>query len=358
MLAKKHPSKLTDRMTFTLEQIASLIGGVLEGNPKGTVTTIQSIEQADEHSITFLSNAKYESFLYQTKAGAVIIDKAFELKKEVSTNLIRVENPYSSFTLLLEEYQKLQIFQRNGIEQPVHIGNEAQYGEQCYLGAYSYIGPNTKIGRNVKIFPQCYIGENCEIGDNSILYPGVKLYANTKVGRHCTIQSGAVLGSDGFGFAPQADGSYKTIPQVGNVILEDHVDIGANTVVDCATFESTIIRRGVKLDNLIQVAHNVEIGENTVIAAQAGIAGSSKVGKQCIIGGQAGIVGHLQIGDGTKVQAQSGITKNSKTDTAWYGSPALPYNNYVKSYTVFRRLPDVLKRIETLEEKLLNLGAE
>ncbi len=345
-------------MTFTLEQITALLGGELEGDPLLQVDQIQNIETAEANSITFLSNPKYEPYLYTSKAGAIIIQKDLEVKSSVNSSLIRVDNPYSSFTLLLGEYQKLQILQKIGEEAPVYKGDQIAIGEKYYLGAFSYIGSGSKIGKNVKIFPQSYIGENCEIGDNTIIYSGVKIYANTKIGGYCTIQSGAIIGSDGFGFAPQDDGSYKSIPQVGNVVIEDHVDIGANTVIDCSTFESTIVKKGVKLDNLIQVAHNVQIGENTVIAAQAGIAGSTHVGKQCIIGGQAGLVGHIQIADGTKVQAQSGITKRTKENTAWYGSPALPYNNYVKSYTVFRRLPELLKRIEELEEKLLNLGAE
>jgi UDP-3-O-[3-hydroxymyristoyl] glucosamine N-acyltransferase len=342
-------------MEFNLAQIAKLIDGQLIGNENIKITNLHGLENALSGSLSFLSNPKYKKHIYTTKASAVIVNEQFNADAKVPCALIKVKDPYLSFTILLDYYAKLKVKQKVGIEQPCHIATSATLGSEIYAGAFSYIGENVSVGNNVKIYPQVYIGDNSQIGDHSILYSGVKVYAETIIGKHCTIQAGAVLGSDGFGFAPRDDGSYKTIPQIGNVILEDHVDVGANTTIDCGTFESTIIRRGVKIDNLIQLAHNTEIGENTVIAAQAGISGSTKVGKNCIIGGQAGLVGHITLADNTKIQAQSGITKNSKEGQALYGSPALTYHNYVRSYTIFKRLPELLKQVELLEEKILNL---
>jgi UDP-3-O-[3-hydroxymyristoyl] glucosamine N-acyltransferase len=345
-------------MEFNLEQVAHILNGELEGEGGLKVSTISNIEDSQPGSITFLSNTKYEPFLYKTQASAVIVSKSLELREPVKTTLIRVEDPYASFTTLLAEYQRLTAVTKTGQESPCFVSPSARIGKDVYIGAFAYIGEGAEIGDGAQVYPQTYVGDQVKIGSKSILYPGVKVYGNCEIGANCTLQAGAIIGSDGFGFAPQADGTYQTIPQLGKVIVEDHVDIGANTVIDCATFDATIIKKGVKLDNLIQVAHNVEIGENTVIAAQAGISGSTKIGKQCVIGGQAGIVGHLKLADGTKVQAQSGMTKNTKPDSAWYGSPALAYNNYVKSYTIFRKLPDVIQRIGDLEEKLLNLPPE
>ncbi|MDW3193196.1 MAG: UDP-3-O-(3-hydroxymyristoyl)glucosamine N-acyltransferase [Cytophagales bacterium] len=345
-------------MEFNLEQIAHILNGELEGDGSLKVSRISSIEAGQQGSVTFLSNPKYEPFLYKTSATAAIVSKSLELREPVSTSLIRVDDPYASFTTLLAEYQRLTSVTKTGQESPNFIHPSAQIGKDVYVGAFAYIGEGAVIGDGAQVYPQTYVGDHVQIGAQSILYAGVKVYANCQIGSKCTVQSGAVLGSDGFGFAPQADGTYQTIPQLGKVIVEDHVDIGANTVVDCATFDATVIKSGVKLDNLIQVAHNVEIGENTVIAAQAGVSGSTKIGKQCVIGGQAGIVGHLKVADGTKIQAQSGMTKNTKPDSAWYGSPAIAYNNYVKSYAIFRKLPDVIKRLGDLEEKLLNLAPE
>ncbi len=343
-------------MEFNVSQIAHILNGEVQGNPDLTVNTIGSIEDAGEGAISFLSNPKYENHLYETKASAVIVGRDFEPKKTVSTTLIKVEDPYLSFTALLEEYHKIISFQKTGTEEPAFLGNDSACGENTYRGAFSYIGHNSTIGKNCKIYPHVYIGDNVTIGDNTILYAGVKIYANSKIGSHCVIHAGAVVGSDGFGFAPQKDGTYKTIPQVGNVIIEDHVDIGANTTIDCATFESTVIKSGVKLDNLIQIAHNTEIGENTVIAAQAGVSGSTKVGKNCVIAGQAGIVGHLKIGDQVTVAAQAGISKNvNKKGVVLLGSPAFELTDYKKSYVVFRRLPDLANRIKELEQKILNL---
>ncbi len=348
------PSSFTC-MEFTVNQIAELVGGTVEGDGSQIIDSISALEKGKSGSIAFLSNPKYESFIYNTQASAVLVGSKFKPKDEVAAVLIKVEDPYSSLTLLLEEYQKLTSMSKTGIEDPSFIAETAFYGSNCYFGAFTYVGKGVSIGENVKIYPNSYIGEGSKIGDNTVIYSGVNIYANTQIGSHCVIHSGAVIGSDGFGFAAQSDGTYKSVPQVGNVIIEDHVSIGSNTVIDCGTFNATVIKRGVKIDNLIQVAHNVEIGENTVIAAQAGIAGSTTIGSQCVIGGQAGIVGHIHIADQTKIQAQSGVTKNTKEGEAIYGSPALGYNNYIRSYSVFRKLPEVLDRIERLEEKLLTL---
>ena len=342
-------------MELELTEIAKLLNGQVIGDENIKITKIESLENATLGSLSFLSNPKYEKHIYSTQASAIIVSHDFIEKEKISKTLIRVKDAYSSLTTLLHYYANLKIKHKNGIEQPCHIDSSATLGKNSYVGAFSYIGENVIIGDNVKIYPQSYIGQNTRIGNNCILHAGVKVYPDTVIGNYCTIQSGAVIGSDGFGFAPQADGSFKNIPQIGNVTLEDHVDVGANTTIDCGTFDSTIIKKGVKIDNLIQLAHNTEIGENTVIAAQAGVAGSTKVGKNCIIGGQAGIVGHLIIADNTKIQAQSGVTKNSKDGQALHGSPALNYQNYIRSYTIFKRLPEVLKQIELLEEKILNL---
>jgi UDP-3-O-[3-hydroxymyristoyl] glucosamine N-acyltransferase len=342
-------------MQFTLHQVAQILGGTIEGDPNQSVSTISNIEEAGPGSITFLSNPKYEPFIYKTGATAVIVNEDFESKNDLKTTLIRVKNAYTSFTALLEEYQRIISFQKTGLEDPVFVAKTATYGKNVYLGAFSYLGEHVQIGNNCKIYPQVYLGDNVKVGDNTIIYPGVKIYANCEVGNHCTLQSGAVIGSDGFGFAPQEDGTYKSIPQIGNVILKDHVDIGANTTIDCATFESTIIHSGVKIDNLVQVAHNVEIDENTVIASQTGISGSAKIGKQVILAGQVGIVGHLKVGDNVIIAAQSGISKNVPEKSTYMGSPAYDKGAYMKSLVIYRKLPELMKRIEQLEEKILDL---
>lgn len=343
-------------MKFTVNQIAQLLGGTVEGKGTAEIHTLSKIEEARSGSISFLSNLKYEQHLYSSGASAVIVGKDFEPKKPFQPSLIRVEDPYSSFTVLLEEYHKFISFQKEGVEEPAFLGEGAVIGEEVYRGAFSYIGKGCKIGKNVKIYPHTYIGENVEIGDNTLILSGAKIYPDTKIGRHCTIHAGAVVGSDGFGFAPQPDGSYKTIPQLGNVVLEDWVSIGANAAIDCATMGSTLIRQGVKIDNLVQVAHNAEIGKNTVIAAQTGIAGSSRIGENCILAGQVGVVGHLQIADKTTIAAQSGVGKSIKeSGKILIGSPAFERNAYMKSYALFRNLPDLNNRIKELEEKILNL---
>jgi UDP-3-O-[3-hydroxymyristoyl] glucosamine N-acyltransferase len=339
-------------MEFTVQQIADLLNGHVEGNAASRIRNLSKIEEAQEGDLSFLSNPKYESFLYQTRASAVIIAHNFELKAPVSPALIRVEDPYSAFTRLLEEYQRAVNSLRQGEEQPCFLGSDSTLGDHYYRGAFSYIGSRCRIGANVKIFPHVYIGDNVRIGDNTILYAGAKVYSDTVIGRHCTIHAGVVIGSDGFGFAPQKDGSYKDIPQIGNVIIEDHVNIGANTTIDCATMGSTIIRTGTKIDNLVQIAHNVEIGRHTVIAAHSAIAGSSKVGDHCVIAGQVGIVGHITIANRTTIGAQSGVSKSIKKEgTIIQGSPAFDYKENLRAITVFRKLPELQKLIDELKER-------
>jgi UDP-3-O-[3-hydroxymyristoyl] glucosamine N-acyltransferase len=343
-------------MEFTVEQIAQILKGKIVGDKSLKVNNLAKIEEATDGCIAFIANPKYEPYLYTTQATAVIISEELVIKKFVSATLILVPDPYSAFTTLLEAYTQLTQAGKQGIEQPSFIGQKTTVGEQAYIGAFAYIGNNCKIGNNVKIYPHTYIGDNTVIGDNTIIYAGVKIYADTIIGNKCTIHAGVVLGSDGFGFAPQADGSYKAIPQVGNVILEDNVSIGANTVIDCATMGSTLIKAGTKLDNLIQIAHNVEIGKNTVIAAQSGVAGSTKIGDSCVIAGQVGIVGHLTIANKTSIGAQSGIGKSiTKEGTSIQGSPAFDYKEQLKSQVVFRKLPSLQKKIEELEKEIASL---
>jgi UDP-3-O-[3-hydroxymyristoyl] glucosamine N-acyltransferase len=343
-------------MELSISQIAEIIGGEINGDGTQKISSIAKIQEAGEGCISFLSNPKYEPYIYTTEATAVIVKKSFQPRKILNTILIKVDDPYLSFTSLLEEYDKLISFQKVGIEDPCYIGKNCKIGENIYRGAFSYIGNNVNIGNNVKVYPQVYIGDNVKIGDNCVLHPGVKIYSRTIIGNNCVFQSGVVIGSDGFGFAPQQDGSYKKIPQVGNVIIEDDIEIGANTVIDCATMESTIIRKGVKLDNLIQIAHNVEVGKHTVIAAQSGISGSSKLGENCIIGGQVGIVGHIEIANKISVAAKSGVSKSClKEGTVLLGSIGFERNDYLRSYAIFRKLPELQNRIKELEEKIINL---
>ncbi|AQG82519.1 UDP-3-O-(3-hydroxymyristoyl)glucosamine N-acyltransferase [Spirosoma montaniterrae] len=339
-------------MKFTVRQIATLLGGEVAGNDTLAITKLAKIEEGQPGDISFLSNLKYETHLYTTQASAVIVDRSFQPKKPVSSALIFVENSYSAFTQLLEEYYKLQSFARVGVEQPSYLGEGSQVGEQVYRGAFSYIGSNCQIGRNVKIYPHAYIGNGVRIGDNTIIFPGVRILDNCIIGQHCVIHPNAVIGSEGFGFAPQPDGSYKTIPQLGNVILEDNVNVGSNTTIDCATLGSTIIRQGAKLDNLIQIGHNVEIGKNTVIAAQTGISGSTKIGDNCVIAGQVGFAGHLTIANGTRVGAQSGVGKNvTEEGTSLNSSPAFGLKESMRSLAIFRKLPDLERRVSDLEKK-------
>jgi UDP-3-O-[3-hydroxymyristoyl] glucosamine N-acyltransferase len=340
-------------MEFSVNQIAALLGGNVTGNGDIKIKSLGKIQDANQHDLAFLSNLKYESYIYTTNAGAVIVSNDFVPKEPVKATLIAVADPYSGFTALLEEYHKFVSFSKVGIENPSHADETATFGENLYRGAFSYVGKNSKIGNNVKIYPNAYIGDNVTIGNNTIIYAGVKIYSECKIGNNCKIHSGAVIGSDGFGFAPQADGSYKTIPQVGNVIIEDNVDIGANTVIDRATMGSTLIKKGVKLDNLIQIAHNVEIGSNTVIASQAGVAGSAIIGENCMIGGQVGIVGHLKIANKSKFAAKAGVmTDITEEGQTFMGGPAFPLRAFMKSWAIVKNLPELVSRIDVLEKKL------
>ncbi len=342
-------------MKFTAEQIAEILNGEIVGNPGTEVFKLAKIEEGSKGSLTFLSNRKYLNFIYSTNASICIVGKDFTPEKKIAATLIKVKDPYQSFSKLLEYYNQVKL-NKSGIETPSFISESAHYGENSYIGAFAYIGNNVSLGNNVKIYPNVYIGDNVIIGNDVMVFSGAKIYSETLIGNSCVIQSGAVIGSDGFGFAPKEEGDYSKIPQIGNVILEDYVDIGAGTTIDRATLGSTIIREGVKLDNQIQIAHNVEIGENTVIAAQTGVAGSAKIGKNCMIGGQVGIVGHITIGDRVKIQAQSGIGRNVKDDEILQGSPALNYGDYNKSYVHFKNLPKFIEKIEELEKKLNSNG--
>jgi len=336
-------------MKFTAAQIAGILEGEVVGNPDAEVFKLAKIEEGTEGSLTFLANPKYVNFIYTTEATITIVNNTFEPEQEIKTTLIKVEDAYQSFSKLLEFYNQVKLM-KSGIEQPSVISENVTYGDNLYLGSFSYVGKNVVIGNDVKIYPNCFIGDNVIIGDNTILFAGVKIYSESVIGANCTMHSGAIIGSDGFGFAPTEEGTYSKIPQIGNVILEDYVDVGASTTIDRATLGSTIIRKGVKLDNHIQIAHNVEIGEHTVIAAQTGVAGSTKIGSHCMIGGQVGIAGHLTIGNNVRVQAQSGIGKNITDGEVIQGSPAFNYGDFSKSYVHFRNLPKIVADIEELKK--------
>jgi len=341
-------------MKFTATQISELLEGEIEGNPDVEVFKLSKIEEGEEGSLTFLSNPKYTPYLYKTNASITIVNNSFVSEKEIKTTLIKVADSYRAFSKLLSYYNEVKT-SKEGIEEASFINDSATIGEHLYLGRFSSIGANVKIGNSCKIYANVFIGENTIIGDNTTLFSGAKVYSESVIGNNCIIHSGAIIGSDGFGFAPNVGGNYDKIPQIGNAIIEDNVDIGANTTIDRATLGSTIIRKGVKLDNQIQVAHNVEIGENTVIAAQTGIAGSTKIGKNCQIGGQVGFAGHLVIGDFVKIQAQSGIGRNLKDYEVVQGSPALPYSDYNKAYVHFKNLTKLADQVNTLEKELKNI---
>ena len=342
-------------MELTAKQIAEHLNGTIEGDPETTVTRIAKIEEASSGAITFLANPVYTRFIYSTEASVILVSKEFKPEKPVTSTLIRVQDPYGALTHLLDLYKK-QIPEKSGISDLAFISQEAKTGMNNYIGEFVYIGTGVTLGNNVKIYPQCYIGDHSKIGDNTIIYSGVRLYDHTIIGKSCTIHSNAVIGADGFGFAQQGDNGYLKVSHVGNVIIEDHVEIGAGTTIDRATMGSTILRKGVKLDNLIQVAHNVVIGENTVMAAQSGIAGSAKIGSNCMIGGQVGIVGHLVIGDNVKIAGQSGVTSNISSGEIHMGSPSFPISNFRKSHIHFRNFSKIVKKIEELEERLVKLG--
>lgn len=341
-------------MEFSANQIAALLNGSIEGNGEVTISGLGKIQDATSEQLAFLANPKYEQYIYSTKAGAVMVSNSFNPETPITTTLIRVEDPYTSFTTLLEEYHKAITFSKSGVEEPSFIGKNSTVGNNIYRGAFSYIGENVIIGENVKIYPNVYIGDDSNIGDNTIIYAGSKLYQGSIIGNNCTIHSGAVIGSDGFGFAPQENETYKAIPQMGHVVLENNVSIGANTVIDCATFHgnATLIKNGTKLDNLVQIAHNVTIGKNTVIAAQSGIAGSTKVGDNCTFGGQTATIGHLKIANKTIIAGRSGVSKSVKKEgQVLFGFIAYDIKKYMSSYAVFKNLPDINKRLIELEKK-------
>ncbi len=339
-------------MEFSLEQLAGILGGTVEGDSTQKVYRLDKIQEGKPGSIAFLANAKYESFLYETAATAVIVSQDFVASKPYQTTLIRVKDAYTGFTTLLEAYQQLNQAALVGLEEPSYLAESSSMGENGYRGAFSYIGKNCILGKGVKIYGQAYVGDRVKIGDGTVIHAGAKIYNDTQIGKQCVIHSGAVIGSDGFGFAPQADGTYKTIPQVGNVILEDQVSIGANSTIDRATMGSTLIRKGVKIDNQVHVAHNVVIGENTVIAAQTGISGSTEIGKNCVLAGKVGIAGHLKIADHTTIGGNTGINKSIKTSgKTLFGFLAMDLNHFLRSYSVFKNLDDLQKRIQQLEKK-------
>ena len=344
---------LQSLMKFTAAQIAEILNGTVDGDEGASVSKLSKIEEGSKESLTFLSNPKYTHYIYSTKASITIVDNDFVATNKLTTTLIRVENAYKAFSQLLEYYNQVKA-KKSGIESPVFISEGATYGENLYLGAFSYLGENVKIGNNVQIYPNVYLGDNVFIGDNTVLFMGVKIYSESIIGKSCVINSGVVIGADGFGFTPNEKGVYHKVPQTGNVIVGDHVDIGPGTTIDRATLGSTIIENGVKLDNQIQIAHNVTIGENTVIAAQTGVAGSTKIGKNCIIGGQVGIAGHIVIGDNVKIQAQSGIGKSVKENETLQGSPSFGYADFNKSYVYFKNLPKIVERLNTVEKKFDN----
>lgn len=342
-------------MTFSAATIAQLAGGRVEGNAQAAVSGFGKIEEAQAGQLAFLANPKYEEYLYTTQASVVIVNESLELKQAVQATLIRVPDAYSAFAALLSQYEAMQRQMLSGREEPSFVHDTASMGNDVYIGAFAYIGKNVRIGNNVKIYPQVFIGDDVTIGDNTVLNPGVKVYHRCVLGKNVIVHAGTVIGSDGFGFAPQADGTFKKVPQMGNVVLEDDVEVGSNSTIDRATIGSTMVHAGAKIDNLVQIAHNVEIGSHTVIAAQTGISGSTKIGKGVMIGGQVGIVGHIKIGDGAKINAQSGVSKSLDNGKAVTGSPAYDYTSALRSQAVSRRLPELEKKVKELEAAIAAL---
>ena len=343
-------------MNFTAALIAEFLKGEVEGNPEASVSDISKIEEGKPGTLSFLANPKYEKYIYDTQASIVIVNADFKAQKAISATLVRVKNAYESFAALLRLYEQSKP-KKSGISKMAAISESASLGKELYVGEYTVISEHSSIGDGVQLYPQVYVGDGVKIGEGSILHPGVKVYEGCEIGAHCVIHAGAIIGADGFGFAPNQDNNYEKVPQVGKVIIEDHVEIGANTTVDRATMGATILRKGVKLDNLIMIAHNVEVGENTVIAGQSGISGSTKVGKNCMFGGQVGLIGHIHIAPGVKIAAQSGITKDIKQEgIVIQGSPAFEFGPYQRSYLLFRNLPKIKEQIEELERKVEDLN--
>ena len=342
-------------MEFTAQQIADLLNGTIDGDPEAKVTRLAKIEEGTPGSLTFLANPAYINNIYSSKASITIVSNDFKATAPVSSTLIRVENARQAFAMLLDIYNQIRR-DKKGIEVNSFVDTSALIGKDVYIGSFSYIGKDVKLGDHVKIYPNCYVGDNCIIGDYTTLFSGVQMYSDCIIGDHCTIHSGTVIGSDGFGFEPTEQNKYHKVPQIGNVVIEDHVEVGANTAIDRATLGSTLIRKGVKLDNHIQIAHNVEIGENTVIAGQSGVAGSTKVGKNCMIGAQVGIVGHITIADGVKIAGQSGVGASiTRENEIVQGSPAFNISDYKRTYVLFRKLPELEKKIAALERRIMEL---
>ena len=342
-------------MKFLASQIAALLNGTVEGNPDTEVWNVAKIEEGATGMLSFLANPKYTPYIYETKSSVVIVNKDFVAEKPIETTLIRVDDAYASFAKLLAFYDQVSQ-DKKGVSSLAFVSSSAKCGDDLYLGEFAFIGENVTIGNNVKVYPQVYVGDGCVIGDNTILYPGVRLYRNTVVGRRCIIHAGAVIGADGFGFAPQEDGHYEKIPQVGNVMIDDDVEIGANTTIDRSTMGSTHIHKGVKLDHLIHLAHNVEIGENSALAAQVGVSGSTHLGKNCVVGGQSGFVGHLHIANGSKFGGQCGIMGSIKEENQEFmGTPIQPLRQYLKTNARFRHLDEMARQLETLEKELAEL---
>jgi UDP-3-O-[3-hydroxymyristoyl] glucosamine N-acyltransferase len=340
-------------MQFSAEQIAAMLSGKVEGDASAAVSGLSKIEEGLPGTLTFLANAKYTEHIYSTGATIAIVANDFKPEKNLpkTLTLIRVEDPYACFAKLLEAYHQLRK-PKVVVSEKAHIDPSAQVADDVYIGEFSYIGEGARIAKGARIYPNSYIGPYASIGENTLIHAGVRIYNDCSIGAHCTLHSGVIIGGDGFGFAPNSENNYQKVPQIGNVILEDHVEVGSNTTIDRATLGSTIIRKGVKLDNLIQVAHNVEIGENTVIAAQTGIAGSTRIGRNCMIGGQVGIVGHIIIADGTKIAAQSGVASSiTEPNTVVQGSPAFGFMDYKKSYLGFMKLPELLRQVAQLQKK-------
>jgi UDP-3-O-[3-hydroxymyristoyl] glucosamine N-acyltransferase len=339
-------------MNFKAKEIAEFLNGEVIGDGEVKVSNVSKIEEGKPGTLAFLASLKYENYIYNTEASIVLVNRNFVPKEKINSTLIKVNDAYQAFASLLDLYAQSQMLAKVGIEQPSFIDKSSVYGENIYVGAFAYVGKNAKIGKNVKLYPQAHIGDNVTIGDDCILYSGVKVYDNSVIGNRCILHSGAVVGSDGFGFAPGADGVYKKIPQIGNSVLEDDVEIGANTTIDCGTMGSTIIRKGAKIDNLVQVAHNCEIGENTVIAALTGLAGTTKIGKNCKIGGQVGFAGHLTVGDNVLIGAQSGVSKSIKNDKIILGTPAFDMKKSIKSITIYKNLPKLNEEIIQLQKEI------
>lgn len=342
-------------MKFTALQIAALLGGTIEGDPTVEVWNVAKIEEGAPGMLSFLANPKYTPYIYETESSVVIVNNSFVAEKSISATLIRVEDAYASFAKLLAYYDQVSQ-NKKGISSLAFVSPSAQYGENIYLGEFAFVGENVIIGNNVKIYPQVYVGDGTVIGDNTVLYPGVRLYRNTVVGKRCIIHAGAVIGADGFGFAPQEDGHYEKIPQLGNVLIDDDVEIGANTTIDRSTMGSTHVHKGVKLDNLVHLAHNVEVGENSALAAQVGVSGSTHLGKNCVVGGQSGFVGHIHIADGSKFGGQCGIMGSIREENQEFmGTPIQPLRQYLKSNARFRHIDEMARKIEELEKEVEKL---